>query len=139
MNSVILIGRLARDPELNYTPNTNTAKCVFTLAVDRPTRQGEEKQADFPRIIVWGRQAESCGRYLTKGRQVGVSGSIQTGSYKDRDGRTVYTTDVVAQRVEFLSDSRNYDNDRNDAQNAKYERSDVRYDSFSELDDDLPF
>ena len=102
MNSVILIGRLARDPELSYTPNTQTAVCRMTLAVDRPRRQGEDQGADFIRITVWGRQAETCDRYLSKGRLISVQGRIQTGSYKNRNGETVYTTDVVADRVEFL-------------------------------------
>ena len=102
MNSVILIGRLARDPELSYTPNTQTAVCRFTIAVDRPKRDGQEQGADFIRITVWGRQAETCDRYLSKGRQVSIQGRIQTGSYKERSGQTVYTTDVVADRVEFL-------------------------------------
>ena len=102
MNSVVLIGRLARDPELSYTPSTQTAVCHFTLAVDRPRRQGEDRGADFIRITVWGRQAETCDRYLSKGRQVAVMGRIQTGSYKNREGVTVYTTEVIADRVEFL-------------------------------------
>lgn len=108
MNSVILIGRLARDPELSYTPTTQTAACRITLAVDRPKRNDEAqgadyvKSADFIRITVWGRQAETCDRYLSKGRQVAVMGRIQTGSYKNRNGETVYTTDVIADRVEFL-------------------------------------
>ena len=108
MNHVILIGRLARDPELSYTPNTQTAACRITLAVDRPKRNGDAqgadhvRSADFIRITVWGRQAETCDRYLSKGRQVAVMGRIQTGSYKNRNGETVYTTDVVAERVEFL-------------------------------------
>jgi single-strand DNA-binding protein len=108
MNSVMLIGRLARDPELSYTPNTQTAACRITLAVDRPKRNGDAqgvdyvRSADFIRITVWGRQAETCDRYLTKGRQIAVMGRIQTGSYKNRNGETVYTTDVVAERVEFL-------------------------------------
>lgn len=102
MNSVVLIGRLARDPELSYTPSNQTAVCKFTIAVDRPRRNGEDAGADFIRITVWGRQAETCDRYLSKGRQVAISGRIQTGSYKNREGVTVYTTDVVADRVEFL-------------------------------------
>ena len=102
MNQVILIGRLARDPELSYTPNTQSAMCRFTIAVDRPRRNGEDAGADFIRITVWGRQAETCDRYLSKGRLVAVAGRIQTGSYKNREGVTVYTTDVVADRVEFL-------------------------------------
>jgi single-strand DNA-binding protein len=102
MNSVVLIGRLARDPELSYTPNTQTAVCRFTLAVDRPRRQGEDQGADFLRITVFGRQAETCVRYLSKGRQAAVHGRIETGSYKNREGVTVYTTDIIADRVEFL-------------------------------------
>ena len=102
MNSVVLIGRLARDPELSYTPSNQTAVCKFTIAVDRPRRNGEDAGADFIRITVWGRQAETCDRYLSKVRQVAISGRIQTGSYKNREGVTVYTTDVVADRVEFL-------------------------------------
>ena len=108
MNSVILVGRLARDPELSYTPNTQTAACRITIAVDRPKRNGDAqgadyvRSADFIRVTVWGRQAENCDRYLSKGRQIAVQGRIQTGSYKNRNGETVYTTDVVAERVEFL-------------------------------------
>ena len=102
MNSVVLIGRLARDPELSYTPNTQTAVTRFTIAVDRPRRQGEDQGADFIRVTVFGRQAETCDRYLSKGRQAAVQGRIQTGSYKNREGVTVYTTEVIADRVEFL-------------------------------------
>lgn len=102
MNSVILIGRLARDPELSYTPNTQTAVCHFTLAVDRPRRQGEDQGADFLRVTVFGRQAENCDRYLAKGRQAAVRGRIETGSYKNREGVTVNTVDIIADSVEFL-------------------------------------
>ncbi|MCF0140534.1 MAG: single-stranded DNA-binding protein [Mogibacterium sp.] len=102
MNSVILIGRLARDPELSYTPNNQTPVTRFTLAVDRPTQAGQERQADFIRITVFGRQAETVAQYQKKGSQVAVSGRIQTGSYKNREGVTVYTTDIIASRVEFL-------------------------------------
>lgn len=106
MNEVVLIGRLTRDPELRYATNSQTAICTFTLAVDRP--QGRDRQqangptADFIRITVFGRQAENCSRFLSKGREAAVQGRIQTGSYQDKDGRTVYTTDVVANRVEFI-------------------------------------
>lgn len=106
MNSVVLIGRLTRDPELRYTPNTQTAVTHFTLAIDRPVQSGQERQADFIRITVFGKQAETVSRYLQKGSQAAVSGRIQTGSYKNREGQTVYTTDVIANRVEFLG-SRN--------------------------------
>lgn len=102
MNNWIGIGRLTRDPEVRYTPNTQMAVATFTLAIDRPTGQGKEKQTDFPRVTVFGKQAENCERFLTKGRLVGVQGRIQTGSYNDKEGKTVYTTDVVANNVEFL-------------------------------------
>ena len=101
MNSVQLIGRLTRDPELRYTGDQR-AIASFTIAIDRPPRQDGTKEADFPRITVFGKQAENCGKYLTKGRLVGIEGRIQTGSYTNRNGDKVYTTDVVANRVEFL-------------------------------------
>ena len=100
MNSVVLIGRLTKDPEVRYTSGSQMAVCNFTLAIDRPTK--EEKKTDYPRVTVFGRQAENCERFLTKGRLCGVQGRIQTGSYQDKDGKMVYTTDVVADRVEFL-------------------------------------
>ena len=110
MNSVVLIGRLARDPELSYTSNSQTPMCRFTLAVDRPRRNGEDAGADFLRVVVFGRQAETCDRYLSKGRQAAVHGRIETGSYKNREGVTVYTTDIIADRVEFLGGGQNSQN-----------------------------
>lgn len=102
MNSVVLIGRLTRDPEVRYAAATQMAVATFTIAIDRPVRAGGEKQTDFPRVTVFGKQAENCEKYLAKGRLVGVQGRLQTGSYQDKNGNTVYTTDVVADRVEFL-------------------------------------
>ena len=102
MNSVVLIGRLTRDPETRYTSGSQMAVCTFSIAIDRVARQGEEKKTDFPRITVFGKQAENCERFLKKGRLVGIQGRLQTGSYTNKDGATVYTTDVVAERVEFL-------------------------------------
>jgi single-strand DNA-binding protein len=100
LNNVVLIGRLTKDPELRYIPESQNAVATFTLAVDRPF--SKEKQADFIRITVFGKQAENCERFLTKGRMAGIQGRLQTGSYKNKEGATVYTTDVVADRVEFL-------------------------------------
>ena len=103
MNQVVLIGRLTKDPEIRYTTGEERrAVASFTVAIDRPVRAGGEKKADFPRVTVFGRQAENCERFLAKGRLVGIQGRLQTGSYVNRDGNTVYTTDVVADRVEFL-------------------------------------
>ena len=128
MNQVILIGRLARDPELSYTPNTQSAVCRFTIAVDRPRRNGEDAGADFIRITVWGRQAETCDRYLSKGRQVAVAGRIQTGSYKNREGVTVYTTDVVADRVEFLGGGQGGQNSGQGSYQSGFGGQDTRFD-----------
>lgn len=74
MNSVILIGRLTKDPELRYTQGSNLAVATFTLAVDRQKKEGENGSADFIRIVVYGKQAENCDKYLAKGRQAAVNG-----------------------------------------------------------------
>jgi len=101
MNSVVLIGRLTKDPEVRYTGD-QMAVASFTVAIDRPQRADKEKVTDFPRVTVFGKQAENCERFLKKGRLVAIEGRIQTGSYNNKDGQKVYTTDVVANRVEFL-------------------------------------
>ncbi len=101
LNKVVLIGRLTKDPELRYTAS-GIAVARFTLAVDRGFKnQQGEKQADFIPITVWRGAAESCAKHLAKGRLVAVAGRIQTGHY-DKDGKRVYTTDVVADEVQFL-------------------------------------
>ncbi len=100
MNSVTLVGRLTRDPDLRYAAGSQTAVTRFTLAVDRPF--SKNKETDFIGIVVFGRSAENCGTYLSKGSLVGVQGRIQTGSYETKTGEKRYTTDVVADRVEFL-------------------------------------
>lgn len=101
MNSVELIGRLTRDPDVRYTTN-NTAVATFAIAIDRPQKEGQQKQTDFPRITVFGKQAETCKKYLKQGRLIAIQGRLQTGSYQNKNGDTVYTTDVVANRVEFI-------------------------------------
>lgn len=98
MNKVILTGRLTAKPELNYT-QSQMAVTKFTIAVDRFSK---DKGADFIRVTAFGRQAETICRYMDKGRQIAIYGRIQTGSYKDEDGKTVYTTDVVVGNTEFL-------------------------------------
>ena len=101
MNNVNLIGNLTRDPELRYSTGANqTAICRFTIAVN--DGYGDKQRTSFIPIVVFGKQAENCDRYLAKGRRVAITGRIQTGSY-EREGRTVYTTDVIASNVEFLS------------------------------------
>jgi len=139
MNSVVLIGRLARDPELSYTPNTQTAACRITLAVDKPRKNGEDAGADFIRVTVWGAQAENCNKYLSKGRQVAIHGRINTGSYKNRDGQTVYTTDVVADKVEFLGahGENSRSNGRNSEAGSNYQPE--RETGFSQFNEPMPF
>ena len=100
MNSVNLTGRLTKDPELRYIPETQNAVCAFTIAVDRPF--SKEKQVDFIKCTVFGKPAENCERFTAKGKLIGVQGRLQTGSYKNKDGATVYTTDVIAEHVEFI-------------------------------------
>lgn len=162
MNNVQLIGRLTKNPELTYT-GTQIAVCHFSLAIDRPISQGKEKQTDFIRITVFGKQAENCDRFLQQGRQAGITGRIQTGNYKDKDGKTVYTTDVIADRVEFLGGRQDSDNNggnqnhgnnnqgyNNQNQQGGYNNSynnnsqttfgdmDIP-DSFQDAEDDIPF
>jgi len=122
MNSVVLIGRLTRDPELRYIPVTGTAVSKFTLAVDRGLSKDKKQEmesqgkqtADFINITVWGKQAENAANYLAKGRLVAIHGRIQTGSY-DKDGTRVYTTEVVANNVEFLEWGDKNNNSNNDS------------------------
>lgn len=101
MNKVYLIGNLTRDPETRYSTGENqTAICRFSIAIN--TGYGEKQRTDYPQIVVFGKQAESCDRYLKKGNKVAISGRIQTGSY-EKDGQKIYTTEVVAEQVEFLT------------------------------------
>lgn len=105
MNNVSLIGNLTRDPEVRYT-QSGMAVATLSVAINRgKDKNGEDRGADFPRVIVFGSQAENCQKYLCKGKKIGVTGRIQTDSYEREDGSKVYTTDVIASRVEFLSPS----------------------------------
>ncbi|MDI6874464.1 single-stranded DNA-binding protein [Candidatus Solincola sp.] len=102
LNSVVLIGNLTRDPELRYTPS-GIPVCTLRLAVSRnfPNQQGEV-EADFFNVIVWRNQAEKCAEYLTKGRQVAVTGRLQSRSWEGADGQKRSTIEIVADRVVFL-------------------------------------
>lgn len=112
INRVVLVGRLTKDPELRYTPS-GVAMARFTLAVNRTfSNQQGEREADFINCVVWRKQAENIANYLKKGSLAGVEGRIQTGSYEGQDGKRVYTTDVVADSVQFL-EPRNSSGERN--------------------------
>ena len=105
MNSVILIGRLSRDPDVRYT-QSQLAVARFTVAVDRPPRSnqqgGEQPTANFIDVTAFGKTAEIIERFFTKGRWIGVQGRIQNNNYTNKDGVTVYTYQVVADRIEFV-------------------------------------
>lgn len=137
MNNVVLIGRLVREPELRYLPGSGQAISTFTLAVDKGLSKDKKQEmesqnkpsADFIRIIVWGKMGENCANYLAKGRLVGIQGRIQTGSYDDKDGKKVFTSDVVASNVEFLEWG---DKPQSNEQPNEYE-------GFHPTDDSIPF
>lgn len=101
MNKVILMGRLTRDPEVRYSQGSNLAVARYSLAVDRRFKRDGEPDADFINCVAFGKAAEFSEKYFTKGMKVVVTGRIQTGSYTNKDGQKVYTTDVVVEDQEF--------------------------------------
>ena len=110
MNNVILIGRLTKDVELRYTQSSNATYARFTIAVDKGMSKEKKQEAeengqptaDFINIVVWGKQAENCQRYLQKGRNVAIQGRLQSGSYTTQDGTRKFVTEVWAERVQFI-------------------------------------
>lgn len=106
MNCVSIVGRLTRDPDVRYT-NSGLSVARFTVAVDRRVKKESNQQnADFPSVVAFGKTAEFIEQYFSKGMKIGITGRLQTGSYEDRDGKKVYTTDVVAENVEFIESKR---------------------------------
>lgn len=139
MNKVILMGRLTRDPEVRYSQGEQaTAIARYTVAVDRRFRRdGDSQSADFIGCVAFGRQAEFAEKYLRKGTKIALTGRIQTGSYTNRDGQKVYTTDVVVEEQEFAeSKAAGQNTQQNPAPMA-------REDGFMEipdgLEEELPF
>lgn len=100
MNKVVLIGRLTKEPELKYIPNTGTAVTNITLAIDR--RFSKEKETDFIPVVIWGKSAEATAKHVDKGKLISVAGRIQVRSYDAKDGTKRYVTEVVAEEVEFI-------------------------------------
>lgn len=102
MNKVILLGRLTRDPEVRYGTGENaTAVARYTIAVDRRFKRDGEQSADFIGCVAFGRNAEFAEKYLRQGTKIALTGRIQTGSYTNREGQKVYTTDIVVEEQEF--------------------------------------
>lgn len=130
MNVVNLLGRLTKDPELRYAGET--AICNATLAVDRPARAGADKKTDFIRLVIFSRGAENFSKYMSKGKQVAVEGSIQTGSYQNQKGDTVYTTDVAVHRFHFVGS-------KNDSASVGQKQGVSVPEGFDAIDDDIPF
>ncbi len=133
-NRAILIGRLVADPEMRTTPKgINVA--TFRIAVDRPYSKNSEKKADFITIIAWRQQAEFVRNYFSKGKAIGVEGSIQTRDYTDKDGIKRYTFEVVSDRLFFVESKSSSGND-----GGSYDNS-TGPDDFQTVDDDsdLPF
>lgn len=138
MNKIILIGRLARDPELRFTAS-GKAVATFSLAVNRPF--SKEREADFFNIVVWGRSAENCANYIEKGRLVAIDGRLQNRTYETQAGEKRYITEVVANTVEFL-DWGNKDRQSAPAtQNNDFDSIDIDIDEFQAMDEDedIPF
>lgn len=100
MNKVILIGRMTSDPQINYNGELCIAR--YTLAVERQFKKDTEQGADFIRCVAFGKNGEFAEKYFEKGLKLAVEGRIQTGSYEDKDGKTVYTTDVIINSQEFV-------------------------------------
>lgn len=98
MNNVSLVGRLTRDPEIKIT-NSGSSYARFSIAVDR---RGKDAGTDFINIVAFGKTSEFIERYFRKGQRIGINGRIQTGSYEGKDGKKVYTFDVIAENVEFV-------------------------------------
>ena len=128
MNSANLVGRVCNDVDLRYT-RSEMAVARFNIAVD--DGYGEKKKTYFIPVTVFGKQAENCEKFVSKGNRIGVTGKIVTGSY-EKDGRKVYTTDVVADRVEFL--------ERGDRPRGEQEpMHETIPEGFSAMDEDMPF
>lgn len=107
MNKVVLLGRLTKDPELRYAQGNGTAVCKFTLAVARPFKKDE---TDFINCVSFGKAAETINQYMTKGRQLAVTGSIRTGSYDAQDRTKRYTTDIAVDEFEFIGNGQGASN-----------------------------
>lgn len=149
MNKVMLMGRLTRDPEVRYSQGENsTAVARFTLAVDRRFRRaGEQSEADFISCVAFGKQGEFVEKYFKQGMKMVAVGRIQTGSYTNKDGQKVYTTDVVVEEIEFAESKNNSSSDfagnTGFQSNIRPEPSSAIGDGFMNIpdgiDEELPF
>ena len=141
MNQVTLIGNLANDPESRQT-NSGKAQCSFRLAVQRRFANAQgEREADFFNVVCWGKTAENCARYLSKGRKAAVAGSIQNRSYEAQDGSKRYVTEIIAEHVEFIGGGQAAQAPGAHGPGEQVSGRQVgMYEGYTEVDDDdLPF
>lgn len=143
MNSVSLMGRLTRDPEVRYTANTQMANARFVVAVNRKLSKEKRQEAenngyptaDFISCVAWGKTAENIGNYFKKGQRIAVSGHIQTGSYENQQGQRIYTTDVVVDSFDFVESNSSSTNNNQGYSNP----ADLGMSGQESFDSDLPF
>ena len=142
MNKVVLMGRLTRDPEVRYGGANNTAVAKYSLAVPRKFKRDGDQECDFISCVAFGKLGEFAEKYLRKGTKIVIVGRIQTGSYTNKDGQKVYTTDVVVEEQEF-AESKNASGQNNDNGNSSPYGSVPDSDGFMNIpdgiDEELPF
>lgn len=154
MNNVVLIGRLTKDPELRFIPNSGKAVARFSIAVNREF--SKDKEADFFNIVVWGKTAEYVANYSQKGRLIAINGNLRNNNYEDKNGTKHYTIEVVANRVEILewgdrngngqnqNSNQGYNNQQQNNNQSQQSGQSNHQDNMSgfqaiEGDDDIPF
>ena len=137
INKVVLLGRLTKDPELRYAAGSGTAVCRFTVAINR---QFKKDETDFINCVAFGKTGETIAQYITKGRQIAVTGSIRTGSYESNSGEKRYTTDVVLDGFEFIGNSNSSNSDNVGTWNQPTDNSEMGFGDMTPVDDgELPF
>ena len=137
MNKVVLIGRLTKDPDLRFAAGSGMGICRFTVAVKR---QFKKDETDFINCVAFGKTAETISQYLTKGRQIAVTGSIRTGSYDAQDGTKRYTTDVAVESFEFIGNNGQANTQGNTQENTSFDGDwDMEADITPVDDGDMPF
>lgn len=140
MNKVILMGRLTREPEVRYAQGDNAlAIARFSLAVDRKFKRNGEEDTDFINCVAFGKTADFAERYLKKGTKVVVCGRIQTGSYTNKEGQRVYTTDIVVEEVEFAESKNASSSDSTQSQSLKSNNNGGFLDLSDDSKEELPF
>jgi single-strand DNA-binding protein len=139
LNNVVLIGNLTRDPELRYTPS-GIPVCTLRLAVNRNfTNQQGEIETDFFNVVVWRNQAEKCAEYLGKGRQVAITGRLQSRSWEGNDGQKRFATEVVADRVVFLGRRSQREEGVDDLVEVDLTHDDLSGDLETRIEDEVAF